>query len=114
MDIGGDKLLPYFPINEANPFLDWRRIRVTSNHLEIFMAQIRAMIKANASLHNLKIMLPMISHVTKVEESLTLICCAYVEVKEKRYDVKMPQIGMMIEIPAVVYMTGYPMNAPSY
>ncbi|PYF79284.1 MULTISPECIES: phosphoenolpyruvate--protein phosphotransferase [Marinomonas] len=103
LDIGGDKALPYFPINEANPFLGWRGIRVTLDHLEIFMAQIRAMIKASAGLHNLKIMLPMISNVAEVEEALALIRRAYAEVKEEGYDVKMPQVGVMIEIPAAVY-----------
>ena len=103
LDIGGDKALPYFPIEEANPFLGWRGIRVTLDHLEIFMAQIRAMIKASAELHNLKIMLPMISNVAEVEEALTLIRRAYAEVKEEGYDVKMPKVGVMIEIPAAVY-----------
>ncbi|MBU2318026.1 MAG: phosphoenolpyruvate--protein phosphotransferase [Gammaproteobacteria bacterium] len=103
LDIGGDKALPYFPINEANPFLGWRGIRVTLDHLEIFMAQIRAMIKASAGLYNLKIMLPMISNVAEVEEALALIRRGYAEVKEEGYDVKMPQVGVMIEIPAAVY-----------
>ncbi|TYL48684.1 phosphoenolpyruvate--protein phosphotransferase [Marinomonas sp. IMCC 4694] len=103
LDIGGDKALPYFPINEANPFLGWRGIRVTLDHLEIFMAQIRAMIKASADLHNLKIMLPMISNVAEVEEALALIRRGYDEVLEEGYHVKMPQVGVMIEIPAAVY-----------
>ncbi|QUX97100.1 phosphoenolpyruvate-protein phosphotransferase PtsP [Marinomonas sp. CT5] len=103
LDIGGDKALPYFPIDEANPFLGWRGIRVTLDHLEIFMAQIRAMIKASAGLHNLKIMLPMISNVAEVEEALALIRRAYAEVKEEGFDVKMPRVGVMIEIPAAVY-----------
>jgi phosphotransferase system enzyme I (PtsP) len=38
LDIGGDKSLPYFPIEEANPFLGWRGIRVTLDHPEIFIA----------------------------------------------------------------------------
>ncbi|MEL0614521.1 phosphoenolpyruvate--protein phosphotransferase [Marinomonas arenicola] len=103
LDIGGDKALPYFPIAEENPFLGWRGIRVTLDHLEIFMAQIRAMIKASAGLHNLKIMLPMVSNVAEVEDALALIRRAYAEVKEEGYDVKMPQVGVMIEIPAAVY-----------
>lgn len=103
LDIGGDKALPYFPITEANPFLGWRGIRVTLDHLEIFMAQIRAMIKASAELYNLKIMLPMISNVAEVEEALALIRRAYAEVKEEGYYVKMPKVGVMIEIPAAVY-----------
>lgn len=103
LDIGGDKALSYFPIKEANPFLGWRGIRVTLDHLEIFMAQIRAMIKASADLHNLKIMLPMISNVAEVEEALALIRRGYAEVKEEGYNVKMPKVGVMIEIPAAVY-----------
>lgn len=103
LDIGGDKALPYFPIKEENPFLGWRGIRVTLDHLEIFMAQIRAMIKASAGLHNLKIMLPMISNVAEVEDALALIRRAYAELKEESYDVVMPQVGVMIEVPAAVY-----------
>ncbi|MCB5162685.1 phosphoenolpyruvate--protein phosphotransferase [Marinomonas algarum] len=103
LDIGGDKALSYFPINEENPFLGWRGIRVTLDHLEIFMAQIRAMIKASAGLHNLKIMLPMISNVAEVEEAMALIRRGYAEVKEEGHDVRMPKVGVMIEIPAAVY-----------
>lgn len=103
LDIGGDKALPYFPIKEENPFLGWRGIRITLDHLEIFMAQIRAMIKASSGLHNLKIMLPMISNVAEVEEALALIRRAFAEVKEEGYDVQMPQVGVMIEVPAAVY-----------
>ncbi|ADZ89992.1 phosphoenolpyruvate--protein phosphotransferase [Marinomonas mediterranea] len=103
LDVGGDKALPYFPIKEENPFLGWRGIRVTLDHLEIFMAQIRAMIKASAGLHNLKIMLPMISNVSEVEEAIVLIQRAYDEVLEEGYDVKMPKVGVMIEVPAAVY-----------
>ena len=50
LDIGGDKALPYFSIKEENPFLGWRGIRVTLDHTEIFLGQIRAMIKASAGL----------------------------------------------------------------
>jgi phenylalanyl-tRNA synthetase alpha subunit len=44
LDIGGDKALPYFPIKEDNPFLGWRGIRITLDHPEIFLVQIRAML----------------------------------------------------------------------
>ena len=56
LDIGGDKSLPYFPIEEDNPFLGWRGVRVTLDHPEIFLAQIRAMLKANEGLGNLRIL----------------------------------------------------------
>ena len=41
LDIGGDKPLPYFPIQEDNPFLGWRGIRLTLDHPELFLAQIK-------------------------------------------------------------------------
>ncbi|UXD86077.1 phosphoenolpyruvate--protein phosphotransferase [Thalassolituus hydrocarboniclasticus] len=103
LDIGGDKALTYFPINEANPFLGWRGIRVTLDHPEIFLVQIRAMLKASEGLNNLRIMLPMITSVSEVDEALHLIYRAHAEVLEEGFDVEMPQVGVMIEVPAAVY-----------
>ncbi|MAY15417.1 MULTISPECIES: phosphoenolpyruvate--protein phosphotransferase [Oceanospirillaceae] len=103
LDIGGDKALTYFPISEANPFLGWRGIRVTLDHPEIFLVQIRAMLKASEGLNNLRIMLPMITSVSEVDEALHLIYRAHAEVLEEGFDVEMPQVGVMIEVPAAVY-----------
>ena len=66
LDIGGDKALPYFPIEESNPFLGWRGIRVTLDHPEIFLTQVRAMLKANEGLHNLRILLPMVTAIDEL------------------------------------------------
>jgi phosphotransferase system enzyme I (PtsP) len=103
LDIGGDKSLTYFPIEEENPFLGWRGIRVTLDHPEIFLLQVRAMLKASVGLDNLKIMLPMITSVTEVEEAQYLIYRAYQEVLNDGANIKMPEIGVMIEVPAAVY-----------
>ena len=103
LDIGGDKALTYFPINEANPFLGWRGIRVTLDHPEIFLVQVRAMMKASEGLNNLRIMLPMISHVSEVDAALHLIYRAHVEALEEGFHVEMPEVGVMIEVPAAVY-----------
>ncbi|MFK4752431.1 MULTISPECIES: phosphoenolpyruvate--protein phosphotransferase [Oceanospirillaceae] len=103
LDIGGDKSLTYFPINEANPFLGWRGIRVTLDHPEIFLVQVRAMLKASEGLNNLRIMLPMISSVHEVDEALHLIYRAHAEVIEEGCDVDMPQVGVMIEVPSAVF-----------
>jgi phosphotransferase system enzyme I (PtsP) len=105
LDIGGDKPLSYFPIEEENPFLGWRGIRVTLDHPEVFLVQLRAMLKANKGLDNLRIMLPMISHVGEVNEALRLIHKAHKEVQEEdgSQDISMPPIGVMIEVPAAVY-----------
>jgi phosphotransferase system enzyme I (PtsP) len=81
LDVGGDKSLPYFPINEENPFLGWRGIRITLDHPEIFLVQVRAMLRANQGLNNLELMLPMISGVEEVDEAVRLINQAFFELK---------------------------------
>lgn len=103
LDIGGDKSLPYFPISEDNPFLGWRGIRVTLDHPEIFLAQVRAMMKASVGLDNLRIMLPMISSISEVEESLKLLYRAHDELLDEGLKPLLPPIGVMVEVPAAVY-----------
>ena len=104
LDIGGDKALPYFPIEEENPFLGWRGIRVTLDRPDIFLVQIRAMLKANAGLDCLlRIMLPMVSNLNEVRTAKVLIEQAVKEVEEEGFAVKRPQIGAMIEVPALLY-----------
>ena len=105
LDVGGDKDLPYFPIEEENPFLGWRGIRVTLDHPEIFMAQVRAMLRASIGLENLQIMLPMISNVNEVNSATQLIKRAHRELLQENLDVKYPPIGVLIELPAAVYQT---------
>lgn len=105
LDVGGDKDLPYFPIDEENPFLGWRGIRVTLDHPEIFMAQVRAMLRASIGLENLQIMLPMISNVNEVTSATQLIKRAHRELLQENLEVKYPPIGVMIEVPAAVYQT---------
>ena len=103
LDIGGDKSLPYFPIAEDNPFLGWRGIRVTLDHPEIFLAQIRAMLKANEGLGNLRIMLPMICDTAEVEEALDLIRRSHRELLQEGITGELPPIGVMVEVPAAVF-----------
>jgi phosphotransferase system enzyme I (PtsP) len=107
LDVGGDKPLPYFPISEENPFLGWRGIRLTLDHPEIFLVQIRAMLRASIGLDNLSIMLPMITSVSEVSEAKRLIRQAFYEVEEEAQEhgesLRMPKIGVMLEVPAVLY-----------
>jgi phosphotransferase system enzyme I (PtsP) len=103
LDIGGDKPLPYFPVSESNPFLGWRGVRISLDHPEIFLTQVRAMLRANSGLGNLHIMMPMVSSVNEVEELTTLIKRAYRELVSEGYAITMPKTGVMIEVPAAVY-----------
>lgn len=103
LDIGGDKLLSYFPVEEDNPYLGWRGIRVTLDHPEIFILQIRAMLRANEDLNNLRIMLPMVTALSEVDETIFLIDQAYGELLEEGLNIEKPEIGVMIEVPAAVF-----------
>ena len=105
LDIGGDKALPYFPIEEANPFLGWRGIRVMLDHPELFLAQVRAMMKASLGLGNLRLLLPMISNISELNSALELISRAHEELRhEVSADLKMPEIGAMIEVPSAIFL----------
>ncbi|MGF1681102.1 phosphoenolpyruvate--protein phosphotransferase [Photobacterium minamisatsumaniensis] len=107
LDIGGDKPLPYLAIEEDNPFLGWRGIRFTLDHPEIFMIQVRAMLRASIGLSNMDILLPMISGIAELDESIALIERAYIEVAkvaQQRGEVlTRPRIGIMIEVPSILY-----------
>ncbi len=103
LDIGGDKALPYFPIVEDNPFLGWRGIRVTLDHPEIFITQIRAMLKANIGLGNLKLLLPMIATLDEFADANALIIRAHAELMEEGLELPLPPIGAMVEVPSIIY-----------
>ncbi|MYL23752.1 phosphoenolpyruvate--protein phosphotransferase [Vreelandella massiliensis] len=103
LDIGGDKDLPYFPIEEENAFLGWRGMRVTLDHPEVLMVQLRAMLKASQALDNLYVLFPMITNVEEVDEALKLLDRAIVELGEEGIAVQRPQVGVMIEVPATIY-----------
>lgn len=104
LDIGGDKSLPYFPITEDNPFLGWRGIRVTLDHPDIFLVQLRAMLKASIGLSNLRIVLPMVSHIAELDEALVLFNQAYAEVVAESGLINRPLIGVMIEVPSAIFL----------
>lgn len=103
LDVGGDKPLSYFPIKEDNPFLGWRGIRLVLDHPEIFLTQIRAMLRASVGLDNLSILLPMIGSVDELETAKVYIHQALAELREEGEAVATPRIGVMIEVPSAVY-----------
>jgi len=104
LDAGGDKILPYFPVEENNPFLGCRGIRFSLDHPEIFLIQLRAMLRANAGLDNLHVLFPMISSVGELDEALGLLAHAELELLEERVAVKKLRVGVMIEVPSAVFL----------
>ncbi len=108
LDIGADKQLPYMPISEENPCLGWRGIRVTLDQPEIFLIQVRAMLRANAGTGNLGILLPMITSLEEVDEAKRLIDRAGREVQELLgHELPQPKLGVMVEVPAMIFMLPY-------
>lgn len=102
LDIGGDKILSYFPVEEENPYLGWRGVRVTLDHPDVFLMQLRAMMRASEGLDNLRLMLPMVTHLGEIEESLELMQQAYTELQEEGCSIIRPEVGVMVEVPAAV------------
>jgi len=111
LDIGADKQLPYMPISEENPCLGWRGIRITLDQPEIFLVQVRAMLRANAASGNLSILLPMVTSIDEVDEARRLIERAGREVEEMiGYAIPKPRIGVMLEVPSMVFMLSHLVN----
>ncbi|WJW75143.1 phosphoenolpyruvate--protein phosphotransferase [Thiohalobacter sp. IOR34] len=103
LDVGGDKALPYFPVVEDNPFLGWRGVRLMLDHPELFLTQLRAILRASQGLSNLRLMLPMVSDVAEVDEAMDLLRRAHRELQEDGIPVRLPPLGVMIEVPSVLY-----------
>ena len=97
LDIGGDKPLPYLPITpEANPFLGFRAIRLLLANRDLFIAQVRAVVRANAGLNNIKLMLPMVSDISELLVTRQLL--------DKVRAGQEISLGMMVETPAAALM----------
>lgn len=100
-DIGGDKLLPETQ-KENNPFLGWRGIRICLDKEDVFLNQLRAILRASAK-GNVRIMLPMIASAEEIRKTKKLIAKAKTDLKRRNIrfgaDVK---IGIMVEVPSAV------------
>ena len=102
LDIGGDKPLAYFPATEENPFLGWRGVRLTLDRPDIFLPQLRAMLRANVGLGNLRIMFPMIGQVGELKAARQAVDRARRELVEEDCECPAPPIGAMLEVPSAL------------
>lgn len=106
LDVGGEKTLPYFPVEEQNPALGWRGIRLALDNPVIFTTQLRAMLRASSGLQNLRILIPMISSVEEAEEAVELVRCTWQQLVDQGEELTLPPCGFMIETPSAVYQAG--------
>ena len=99
-DIGGDKLpVGGFP-TEANPFLGWRAIRMCLDQPELFLVQLRALLRAAAH-GDVRILLPLVVSVDEVRRTRALIAEAARTLNERGAVFRdRVQVGVMIETPA--------------
>ena len=104
LDIGGDKVLPYMRnIEEENPALGWRAIRLGLDRPGLLRSQIRALLRA-AGGRELKIMFPMIAAVEEFDEAKSLVERELTHLR--RHSHKLPdrvEVGTMLEVPSLLY-----------
>jgi phosphotransferase system enzyme I (PtsI) len=111
LDIGADKvltasardslgILPGNGIEEPNPALGLRAIRYCLAYPELFLTQLRAILRAS-SLGTVRILVPMLAHVHEIEEAIAFVSRAKEQLKDKRqkFDGRIA-VGGMIEVPA--------------
>jgi phosphoenolpyruvate-protein phosphotransferase (PTS system enzyme I) len=105
LDIGGDKTVPYLghTHQEANPFMGWRSIRLSFEHPEFFITQIRAILRAAAQCdarHTVRMMFPMVTVLEEFKKVRAMVrkACQLLEQEGKAYQ-PIP-LGIMIEVPA--------------
>ncbi|HHW39242.1 MAG TPA: phosphoenolpyruvate--protein phosphotransferase [Bacillales bacterium] len=105
LDIGGDKELPYLDLpKEMNPFLGFRAIRLCLEMQDMFLTQLRALLRASVY-GNLKIMFPMIATLAEFRQAKLIL----MEEKERLLAKGVPvsdniEVGMMVEIPSTAVM----------
>jgi phosphoenolpyruvate-protein phosphotransferase (PTS system enzyme I) len=104
-DVGGDKIAPEMA-EEANPFLGWRGIRVGLDRPEIFLNQLRAMLRASTR-KNLAIMFPMVSTLAEVRQAKEYLKKAKADLRARgqKFDDRI-RVGVMIEVPGAALLAG--------
>ncbi|UCI08898.1 phosphoenolpyruvate--protein phosphotransferase [Mesorhizobium sp. B1-1-8] len=116
IDIGGDKVLPYFKgaIQEENPALGWRAIRLTLDRPGLLRTQIRALLKACGG-RELKVMLPMVTELGEIAQAREIIDR---EVRHlSRFAHHLPtslKLGAMLEVPSMLFQLDELMKAVDF
>ncbi|MBZ9662376.1 phosphoenolpyruvate--protein phosphotransferase [Mesorhizobium sp. ESP-6-4] len=116
IDIGGDKVLPYFKgaVQEENPALGWRAIRLTLDRPGLLRTQIRALLKASGG-RELKLMLPMVTELSEIAQAREIIDR---EVRHlSRFAHHLPtslKLGAMLEVPSLLFQLDELMKAVDF
>ncbi|HAA02923.1 MAG TPA: phosphoenolpyruvate--protein phosphotransferase [Syntrophobacteraceae bacterium] len=104
LDLGAEKLSAWYPtIEQANPALGLRAIRLCLRYQELFQMQLRAILRASAEARNINIMFPLISGIAELRAARAVLRDVQTDLQAKRipFDEHMP-VGIMMEIPSAV------------
>jgi len=102
LDVGGDKPIPYLPIDpESNPFLGVRALRLADTEPGLFVTQLRAMYRAAAA-GRVKVMAPMVADAGDVDVLNDLADQARRELAAEAIPIGEVDLGVMLEIPSAV------------
>jgi phosphotransferase system enzyme I (PtsI) len=100
LDAGGDKpIAGLTQSGDINPFLGVRGVRLSLRHLDVFRAQLRALVRA-AVAGNLKVMIPMVTIPEELDRCRVLLEETLEELRREGREAQMPPLGMMVEVPA--------------
>ena len=104
LDIGGDKVLPYMRnVEEENPALGWRAIRLGLDRPGLLRSQVRALLRA-AGGRELRLMFPMIAVVEEFDKAKALVEIELTHLR--RHGHLLPervQVGTMLEVPSLLF-----------
>jgi phosphotransferase system enzyme I (PtsP) len=103
LDIGGDKILPYMQsMDEENPALGWRAIRIGLDRPGLLRAQVRALLKA-AGGQRIKIMFPMVATVDEFLRAKAIVAREKAYLERHGYPRPKTRLGVMIEVPSLIF-----------
>lgn len=105
LDVGGDKEIDYLGMSkEENPFLGHRAIRYCLDRPEFYKVQLRALLRAGAKHHNIKIMLPLVTELEEIRQARSLLEQCKQELKREGLDFDADiSLGIMVETPAAAW-----------
>ncbi len=104
LDIGGDKVLPYMRnVEEENPALGWRAIRLGLDRPGLLRSQVRALLRAAGGRH-LKLMFPMIAMVEEFDKAKALVEVELTHLRRHGHSLpERVEIGTMVEVPSLLF-----------
>jgi phosphocarrier protein FPr len=106
LDVGGDKPLPYINLPpEVNPFLGMRALRISFKQPELFLPQLRAILRAGWH-HDIAVMFPMVANLEEILQAKDWLAQAHRALEKEKTSHRWPiKTGIMVEIPSAALLS---------